>query len=269
MKRKKIIGSAVTVVSAFLLFLFIAPAAYGVFHVGNVLGIAICLYFIFRFGASALYCSFRELFLRRKATKIVWTVINALLTAFAVYAVAVSGLMICFSMIAPAENSRSTAVVLGAQVKPWGPSALLRQRIDAGEEYLKSHSGSVAVVTGGQGSDEIMSEAQCMYECMTADGIAPERIYREDKATNTEQNIRFSMKIISENKLEPNIAIVTDSYHQFRARIIARKQGVRGDITSVNTENGFVGAVTYPAMFVREWLAVPAELLKPSSLPRS
>ena len=37
MKRKKIIGSAVTVVSAFLLFLFIAPAAYGVFHVGNVL----------------------------------------------------------------------------------------------------------------------------------------------------------------------------------------------------------------------------------------
>ena len=55
---------------------------------------------------------------------------------------------------APPENS--TAIVLGAQVKPWGPSVILRGRIDAAKSYLDDSPNANAVLSGGQGSDEIM-----------------------------------------------------------------------------------------------------------------
>ena len=135
-------------------------------------------------------------------------------------------------------------------------------KLDAAEEYLKDDPGAVAVVTGGQGDDEVMSEAECMYINMTADGISPERIYKEDKATNTEENIRYSLGIIKEHGLGDKIAIVTDSYHQLRARIIAHKLDKSLTVTPVNTVNGYTGFWLYPTYFVREWIAIPVEIIK-------
>ena len=155
-----------------------------------------------------------------------------------------------------------TAVVLGAQVKPWGPSILLQQRIDAAEEYLNSHPNAKAVVTGGQGSDEVMSEGQCMFNEITADGISSERVYIEDQATNTEENLRFSAEIIADSGLSKDIAVVTDSYHQLRARIAAHNADSSLHVSAVNTEQNLAGLSTYPTYFVREWLAIPVELLK-------
>ena len=67
-----------------------------------------------------------------------------------------------------------------------------------------------AVLSGGQGSDEIMSEAQCMYNVLTESKIDSSRLYMEDKSTNTTENIRNSMKIIEDNNLNTDITIVTD-----------------------------------------------------------
>ena len=159
-------------------------------------------------------------------------------------------------------SSNETAVVLGAQVKPWGASTLLMQRINAAEQYLTQKPSSKAVVTGGQGADEPMSEAQCMYDNLTAAGIEPSRILREDQAKNTEENIRFSFDIIKQNRLNQDVAIVTDSYHQLRARIIAHKTEKSVRVSAVNTHNNYIGLSAYPTYFVREWLAIPVELLK-------
>ena len=78
--------------------------------------------------------------------------------AFAVYGAIVTSAMVWATCQAPPENS--TAIVLGAQVKPWGPSVILRGRIDAAKSYLDDSPNANAVLSGGQGSDEIMSEAQ-------------------------------------------------------------------------------------------------------------
>ena len=127
---------------------------------------------------------------------------------------------------------------------------------------MDNNSKSVAVLTGGQGDDEIMSEAQCMYENLVAAGISPERLYKEDQATNTEQNIKYSLKIIQDNGLESDIAVVTDSYHQLRARIIAAKTDDSVKVSAVNTKNNYIGISAYPVYFVREWIAIPVELFK-------
>ena len=50
------------------------------------------------------------------------------------------------------------------------------------------------IVSGGQGSDEAISEAEAMRRYLVEQGIRNEEIIMEDKSTNTEENLVFSMK---------------------------------------------------------------------------
>lgn len=256
----KVIRVALTVIACGMLLWFIIPSVYGIFHAGSIAGILISCAVIFRFGFAGVYYKLKAAMLSHLPTAIIMRVIQTGAVAFIVYAVVVSSFMIYAMNKAPAENA--TAVVLGAQVKPWGPSALLQQRIDAAEKYMNDVPDASAVVTGGKGSNEIMSEGQCMYDVMTADGIAPDRVYIEDKATDTYENIRYSLKIINENDLNTDIAVVSDSYHQLRARIIALKADDKITVGAVNTESNHIGTAAYPSYFVREWIAIPVEFFK-------
>ena len=87
-------------------------------------------------------------------------------------------------------------------------------------------------------------------------------VFIEDKAANTDQNIRYSLIIIEDNALERDLTVVTDSYHQLRARIIAGKNAKGIKVGAVNTRNGMIGLAAYPGYFVREWIAIPVEIIK-------
>ncbi len=114
-------------------------------------------------------------------------------------------------------------VVLGAKVRPDGPSVSLQNRIDAAYDYLTAHPDTIAIVSGGRGADEPMSEAQCMYDRLTARGIDPSRVWMEDKATSTWENLQFSLNLIEEKTgTRPGtIGIVSSEYHLFRAGLFA------------------------------------------------
>ena len=90
-----------------------------------------------------------------------------------------------------------------------------------------------------------------MKDWLVANGIAPERIYMEDKSVNTEENLRFSKRIIDANGLPQRITIVTDAFHQLRADILAKKQGIESNNISADT-------VWYllPTYWVREWFGI-------------
>lgn len=114
-------------------------------------------------------------------------------------------------------------VVLGAKVRHDGPSVSLQNRIDAAYDYLTAHPDTIAVVSGGQGKDEPMTEAKCMYDGLIAKGIDPERIWMEDRATSTWENLQFSLDLIEEKtgtRLE-SIGIISSEYHLFRAGLFA------------------------------------------------
>lgn len=114
-------------------------------------------------------------------------------------------------------------VVLGAGVNGTVPSRSLKERMDAACGYLNDHPEAVAIVSGGQGVGEEITEAQCMHEYMTAAGISPERIWMEDKASTTLENLRFSLDLIEKKTgLRPEkIAIVSSEYHLHRAGMFA------------------------------------------------
>lgn len=114
-------------------------------------------------------------------------------------------------------------VVLGAKVRHDGPSVSLQNRIDAAYDYLTAHPDTIAVVTGGQGEDEPMTEAECMYRALIGRGIDPERVWMEDKATSTWENLQFSLDLIEgKTGTRPeSIGIISSEYHLFRAGLFA------------------------------------------------
>lgn len=119
-------------------------------------------------------------------------------------------------------------VVLGAKVRDDGPSVSLWDRIYAARDYLEAHPHTVAVLSGGKGKDEPMSEAQCMFTELLALGIEPGRLWQEDKAESTWENIRFSLDLIQkETGARPTkIGVLSSEYHLFRASLFAQKNQV-------------------------------------------
>ena len=119
-------------------------------------------------------------------------------------------------------------LVLGCKVNPNGPSLSLSERIDATYQYLINNPNAICIASGGQGSDEPMTEAQCIYDHLTAKGIDPNRIWLEEQSTSTWENLNFSMSLIEEKtgSRPTAIGLVSSEYHLFRAGLLAKECGI-------------------------------------------
>lgn len=250
-----IIRTLFAFVAIFFLPFFILPMMQGIINIGSLTGLALCIW-VFCICVSPIHRAIRKLFCRKKFTKFIYRAVNTCFILFAAYGGIVTLMMTWAALQPPPQNA--TAVVLGAQVKPWGPSSVLRGRINGAEKYLNLCKDADAVLSGGQGIDEPTSEAQCMYEELTKSGIDEERLYIEDNSTNTTENIKYSVQIIEENNLNPDLAIATDFYHQLRVRIIANQLGIKQNVGAVNSDTSIL---YLPVFTVREWFALPYQVL--------
>nr|WP_265588816.1 YdcF family protein [Terrisporobacter petrolearius] len=117
-------------------------------------------------------------------------------------------------------------IVLGAKVNKEGVSKTLKQRLDKAIEYYNENKHLNIIVSGGQGKDEVMSEAWAMKNYLVKNGVNKNNIILENKATTTLENIMFSKEIMEDLKLENKALIVTSDYHLFRGRFIASMLGI-------------------------------------------
>ena len=110
-------------------------------------------------------------------------------------------------------------IVLGAGVNGTVPSLTLQERINAAYHYLTANPEAVAILSGGQGPNEDITEAACMYRELTKLGISAERLIVEDAATSTMENLRFSLDAVEEaTGFRPyKVGIISSEYHLFRA----------------------------------------------------
>ncbi|MCR4618048.1 MAG: YdcF family protein [Lachnospiraceae bacterium] len=114
-------------------------------------------------------------------------------------------------------------IVLGAQYRSSGPSIVLKYRLDKAYEYLTENPDTIAICSGGQGSNEHIAEGEGMKNYLVERGIDGDRIIVENKSKNTIQNILFSYEFLDKSK--DKIGIITNDFHVFRATQIAKKQG--------------------------------------------
>lgn len=119
-------------------------------------------------------------------------------------------------------------VVLGAGVHGNEPSLSLRNRIDAAYDYLDDHPDVIAVLSGGQGEGENITEAQCMFDHLTKMGIDESRLWMEEKATSTWENLNFSLDLIEgkTGQRPEKLGVLSSEYHLFRASLFADACGV-------------------------------------------
>ena len=237
-------------ISFILLALFIAPFFVGIVNLGNCTGAFISAVML---GIFTFYRPFSRMIAslwQKPAGKAVICCISVIVIFCIILALVISGFMIRASRDAP-EDSATTVVVLGCKVKNGRPTLMLRRRLDAAYDYLCDNKDVTVIVSGGQGSDETISEAQCMSEYLISKGIDSERIIIEDKSSSTYENLKFSREIIKENALCEKITIVTDGYHQLRAEIIAADLGMDAYNISAPTSPWLI-----PTYWVREWFGV-------------
>ncbi|MBQ2538376.1 MAG: YdcF family protein, partial [Ruminococcus sp.] len=201
----RIIG---VLLSLFLLFIFIMPMTVRVINVGNIAGVIFAVW-LFCVSCRPVQSFFSRIMHQNGFLTFLYRAVNTGFTAFAVYGIIITCFMALACNSKPADNS--TLIVLGAQVRPEGvPSLILRGRIDAAEKYLDEHREAKAVLAGGMGFDEPMSEAKCMYDTMVEDGISPDRLIMEDKSKNTMENFRYSREVLADNDLGEDITVTTD-----------------------------------------------------------
>lgn len=154
------------------------------------------------------------------------------------------------------------AIVLGAGLENGRiPNLILKERLDAAINSEEENPTQYIVLSGGQGKDEYVPEAQAMSEYLRERGIDNKKIIIEDKSKDTDENLKFSKEKIEEHSqksiAEVNIKIITTDYHAFRSSILAKKNGY------VNFDNYSSSEVWYfiPSTYIREGFAVVKSIL--------
>lgn len=232
---------------------FMIPVVFsGVFNIGSAIGLMF-------FGVLFLWGVFGKR-LKAKCKEKKWArVLSGLLkTGYIALCVlfAIESILITSAVIKTPSSGDTTLVVLGCAVYGERPSQMLTQRIDAAEKFMKENPEANAVLSGGRGPEEDISEALCMFRELTSRGIDESRLFVEDKSTNTRENIAFSQEIINEKALSKNITIVTNNYHLYRASLSVKAQGTQCCCIPAETT-----PVMLPTYIMREYMGIIAQLL--------
>ena len=158
--------------------------------------------------------------------------IVSVLLAVLLLAVLIPAGLIVGCMNGRGEPGGEVLIVLGTTVNGTEPSPMLKQRLDGAVEYLGTYPDAQCIVTGGKGDEVNLSEAQCMYNYLTAAGIAPERITMEDRATSTVENLRNVRAMVDTNEVD----ILSSDFHLYRAGLIAKEAGFIPTLIPAKTE---------------------------------
>lgn len=191
----------------------------------------------------------------------VWmSVILSVVLAVGILSFSVTEGKIIHGMTSEPEEELDYLIVLGAQVKKTVPSKALGLRLQKACEYLKEHSQTKAVLSGGQGSGEEIAEAECMYRYLTEHGIPEERLLKEECSTTTRENLMYSARVLADSRQEvttetvlgSKIGLVSNNFHIYRALLLAEKFGYR-KVYGVPAASDWKLQIHY---MVREYFAV-------------
>lgn len=155
------------------------------------------------------------------------------------------------------DDEKSTKVdhviLLGAGLKGDKITATFMNRMENCVEYLEANPETGVVVTGGQGYGEVISEAEAMKRYLLKSGIREDRIIKEDKATSTFENFKYSKIVLNQNfgDQDYTIMIITSDFHMFRAKMLAKRNGFIAYGMPAKTWWG-----VFPNSCVREYFAV-------------
>lgn len=203
------------IISIMLIIISLSSLLYKIKHLGvfipTIIGFIIL---IFEFSSKYYKYSF----------PVIFNIFEVLFLLF--YLILFLSILICnFTYPKPQKDdfNNSTLVILGCRIRKDKPSKMLTKRLSKAISILNNNPDLKCIVSGGQGEDEEFSESFIMKKYLSENGISLNRIFEENKSTNTFTNLKYSKKIIYNNNLKENMIILSDSYHLYRSYQYAKK----------------------------------------------
>ena len=220
-----------------------------------IMGIVILLFFVFMWIRAGFVTTDYNHWINVPVVFIIYTYI--------IFGFAFVGFMMysCVYLWLPKKQHYDFIIIHGAglldgeRVTP-----LLKRRIDkAVQAFQQSKNPHIRLIaSGGQGSDEKISEAQAMYNYLVEHTDVPkEAIILEEKSTTTYENLLFSKEIGEQLIENPRFLFVTNDYHVFRTSTYARQIGMQGDGLGCSTASYYI-----PSAFIREYVAMCVKMKK-------
>ncbi|MFJ9363768.1 YdcF family protein [Nocardia sp. NPDC101769] len=153
-------------------------------------------------------------------------------------------------------------VVLGCRLRHDRVAPMLARRLNRalevmGEEHRRGRT-PLLVASGGQSGRETVAEAEAMADYLVAQGIPDDRILRENRSRNTEENLRFTVRELRGRGIDPErarITVVTSDFHVLRTAGLVRRLGLRAQVTGARTSR-----LLTRKSFLREFVAVLVKL---------
>lgn len=142
-------------------------------------------------------------------------------------AVIFSSFLIIYGKSDNVTYKEDAVIVLGAAVHGKTPSLTLKKRLDKAVEYHKQNPEAIIIVSGGQGLGEDITEAEAMSDYLISNGVNPDKIIKENRATSTYENFIFSKKLLYENfGGSYTTSFITNEYHILRSSLCAKRAGL-------------------------------------------
>jgi uncharacterized SAM-binding protein YcdF (DUF218 family) len=161
------------------------------------------------------------------------------------------------------HSNTDYVLVLGAGLNNGDQLSLtLKDRLDSAIECVNDYGNRrFIVVSGGQGTDEDISEAEAMKRYLVDEGLSEEKIIKEDKSRNTNENFKFSKVKIEEHSRkaieDSSVKVVTTDFHALRSNLLAKKNGYK----NINLYTSNTVSYLIPVFYSREALAVVKSFL--------
>ena len=151
------------------------------------------------------------------------------------------------------DYKEDCVVVLGSGIRGETVLPTLQNRLNTCLDYYHKNNQALIIVSGGQGHNETISEAEAMKRYLVNQGIPASQIIKEDQSHSTKENFEFTKKILDKHFAgNPyTVACITSHYHIFRSEKIALKQGI-----DVHTLSAHVDWHLLPLAYEREFLSI-------------
>lgn len=152
-----------------------------------------------------------------------------------------------------ADYTEDAVVVLGAGIHGDKVSLPLKFRLDKAVEYHRKNPNAVICVTGGKGFQESVTEAYAMEKYLVSCGVDKNIIVKEEKATSTAENMRYSKEILDKYfENDYKVVVITNGFHVYRSVSAAESEGFE-NISHISAKIQWYNVVP---CYLRESLAV-------------
>ncbi|WEG74152.1 YdcF family protein [Vagococcus intermedius] len=150
-------------------------------------------------------------------------------------------------------------IILGAGLNKDKVTPLLAARIEAGvklyyKQVKKWQHHPTIILSGGQGSDELISESLAMKHYIDDKNYQINNLYLEEQSTTTRENLLYSQQVACKKDAitgfqNKKVVVASNNYHLLRAGKIAKELDLNIRGTGAKTRLYYL-----PTAFIREYI---------------